>query len=199
AASMLESEPTTFAYKQTSYEPRNYANQYAYAPITLAQALAVSDNIYAVKAQYANGTEEIIKTTKQFGIHAEMDPTPSLALGTACSSLREMTNGYRMIANRGKQITPHFIHEIRSKNGKILYESRREDKQIFSQEEMYILQELMKGMFNPAQSDYLAVTGSSMLPRITQSYAGKSGTTDFDHWMIGFTPTFVTGVWVGYD
>lgn len=199
AASMLRSEPTTFFSEETPYKPTNYANQYANGPITLAQALAVSDNIYAVKTQYVVGTETVIQTAKQFGIHAQMDPTPALALGTASISLLEMTNAYGIIANRGKETTPHFIQEIRSKNGTVLYEKKVEDKQIFSQEKMYILQELMKGMFNPAQSDYLAVTGRSMLPRMTQTYAGKSGTTDFDHWMIGFTPTFVTGVWVGYD
>src|SRR5699024_10182045 len=48
-------------------------------------------------------------------------------------------------------------------------------------------------------SGYMPVTGSSLLPKLTQTYAGKSGTTDTDHWMIGFTPDIVTGVWTGYD
>src|SRR5699024_2529533 len=68
-STMLVSEPTSFKInEQTTYKPRNFNNYYANKPITLTQALALSDNIYAVKTNMYLGIEEVIKTTKAFGI-----------------------------------------------------------------------------------------------------------------------------------
>ena len=57
----------------------------------------------------------------------------------------------------------------------------------------------MTGMFDRRLNGYMEVTGSSIIDKISHEYAGKSGTTDSDSWMIGFSPEIVTGVWTGYD
>jgi membrane carboxypeptidase/penicillin-binding protein len=58
---------------------------------------------------------------------------------------------------------------------------------------------MMTGMFDPSLNDYTSVTGHSIADSLTRDYAGKSGTTSTDSWMIGFSPQLAAGVWTGYD
>src|SRR5699024_299181 len=63
----------------------------------------------------------------------------------------------------------------------------------------YILAEMMKGMFQEELNGYMRVTGASIATQLNHDFAGKSGTTDSDNWMLGFSPSLVSGVWIGYD
>src|SRR5699024_5031674 len=63
----------------------------------------------------------------------------------------------------------------------------------------FILNQLLTGMFDPNLSDYLAVTGGSISGDLTGDYAGKSGSTETDSWMIGYSPDLIAGIWTGYD
>src|SRR5699024_11629445 len=93
----------------------------------------------------------------------------------------------------------YTIEKITRPDGKVLYEHASEEEQVLDERKNYILIDLMKGMFDERLNDYMTVTGASISPMLTREYAGKSGTTDADSWMIGFSPTLVTGVWTGYD
>ena len=78
----------------------------------MAQALAVSDNIYAVKTNLFLGDDTLAKTAKQFGIKSALKDVPSLALGTSPVKPIEMVNAYSMFANGGKEVKPTFIHAL---------------------------------------------------------------------------------------
>src|SRR5699024_11964648 len=73
------------------YEPKNFNGYYANKPISLSQAIAVSDNIYAVKTNLFLKPENVVDTAKKFGIQSDLPNMPSLALGSASISLMEMT------------------------------------------------------------------------------------------------------------
>lgn len=196
----LQSKPTIFHFENgDSYRPKNSGNRYAYDSITLAKAIAVSDNIYAVKTQQAIGTDHFINTEKLFHLPTPTAKLPSLALGTQEASLLDMTRAYAMIANSGKDVIPHFVKEIKSKSGRTIYKERMVEKQILDKNHVVILKQLMNGMFNTKFSSYLPVTGTSVLPELSKDYYGKTGTTNTDNWMIGFHSNLVVGVWVGYD
>ncbi len=197
----LISEPTTFQFDENeSYKPRNYNGYYANEPVTLAQALALSDNIYAVKTHLFIGPSTLAELGETFGITSELPEVPSLALGTASISLIELVTAYSHIANYGKEITNHTIETITDARGNILYErSNNTNKQVFDENKMAVLTSLLTGMFNPALNGYMEVTGTQVADDLTHTYAGKSGSTSYDSWMIGFSPTLVTGVWVGFD
>ncbi|MDY0404528.1 transglycosylase domain-containing protein [Virgibacillus sp. 179-BFC.A HS] len=198
---MLTSKPTAFQLADgKTYEPGNYNGYYANKPITLAQALALSDNIYAVKTNLYLGVDTLPKTAKKFGFTSHMPAVASLALGTAAVSLKEMVTGYGMLANGGKEVTAHTITKIIDPYGKTVYEQDfPTGKAVLNPKKTFILTELLTGMFDTSLNGYMSVTGATIADRLTRPYAGKSGTTDSDSWMIGYSPDLVTGVWTGYD
>ncbi|WP_430790122.1 transglycosylase domain-containing protein [Virgibacillus flavescens] len=200
-ATMLMSKPTAFELADGKvYQPSNYNGYYANKPITLAQALALSDNVYAVKTNLYLGVDKLIDSARRFGIDTKLPSVPSLALGTASVTVEDMVTGYGILANGGEKIDGFTIKKIIDRNDEVVYErSKKEDKQILDKEKAFILTDLMKGMFDHSLDGYMAVTGSPVADSLTRDYAGKSGTTASDSWMIGFTPNLVTGVWTGYD
>src|SRR5699024_10789582 len=107
-STMLLSKPTSFTMKNGEvYEPKNFNGYYANKPISLSQAIAVSDNIYAVKTNLFLKPENVVDTAKKFGIQSDLPNMPSLALGSASISLMEMTDAYALIANEGKEVNSH--------------------------------------------------------------------------------------------
>ncbi|PEI90370.1 monofunctional biosynthetic peptidoglycan transglycosylase [Bacillus pseudomycoides] len=200
-ATRLKSEYTVFTLGDgvSKYKPKNYKDYYADDFVTMAQALAVSDNVYAVKTHLFLGEDSLAKTAKQFGITSSLKDVPSLALGTSPVKPIEMVGAYSMFANGGKQVRPTFIRRVVDHEGNILYDAHLESKQVLDKNNTFVMEEMMTGMFNKKLSGYASVTGQSLLPKLSRTYAGKSGSTETDSWMIGFTPQIVTGVWVGYD
>ncbi|MFY4775295.1 transglycosylase domain-containing protein [Metabacillus sp. RGM 3146] len=200
-STMMKSELTDFQYDdgKSTYEPGNYNDYYADAPITLAEAIAVSDNIYAVKTHLFLGMDALISTARKTGITSPLSRVPSLALGTSPVRLSEMVNAYGTLANGGKQIKPVYITKIEDSRGQVLYEEKPSGKKVLDSAAAFVTTELMTGMFDKKLNGYTSVTGNSIADKLTHAYAGKSGSTATDSWMIGFTPSLVTGVWTGYD
>ncbi|WP_407269235.1 transglycosylase domain-containing protein [Radiobacillus sp. PE A8.2] len=201
AITPLMSSPTNFELADgTVYQPSNYNGYYADRPITLAQALALSDNIYAVKTNLFLTPEKLVDTARQFGISGYLPAVPSLALGTASVSLQEMVTGYSMLANGGMQVEPYTVEKITDSHGNVLYEHpEKEVTQVLDPNTAFILTHLMTGIFDESLNGYMRVTGASIADQLKHTYAGKSGTTTTDNWMIGYSPDLVTGVWSGYD
>src|SRR5690625_1243772 len=99
ASTKLMSKPTIFTLENNqTYQPSNFNNYYAEAPITLAQALALSDNVYAVKTNLFLVAETLVDTARRFGISGELPAVPSLALGTASVAVDELFTGYGLLA-----------------------------------------------------------------------------------------------------
>lgn len=201
ASTKLMSKPTSFVLEDEEvYQPRNYHGYYANDSITLAQALALSDNVYAVKTNLFLGEGVLAESAQKFGISGELPTVPSLALGTASVSVKEMVRAYGMLANGGHKVDAHTITKIIDRHGKVVYEKNQQTGEaVLDQQTSFILTKLMTGMFDEKLNGYMDVTGASITDQLTRPYAGKSGTTDADSWMIGYSPTLVTGVWTGYD
>ncbi|OLO42236.1 monofunctional biosynthetic peptidoglycan transglycosylase [Alkalihalophilus pseudofirmus] len=201
AASTLLSEPTTFTFDdgRPDYSPSNFNNNYANDFVTLLHALAFSDNIFAVKTHLFLDTETLVETAAKFGIQSPLENIPSLALGTNDVGLLELTNSYSSFANGGKRVEPRFVRKVIDKNGQVVFEKQPEIEQILDPKLAFIMTNLMTGMFDRSLNDYTSVTGGSVSHLVSRPVAGKSGSTSFDSWMVGYTPQLVTGVWVGYD
>src|SRR5690625_7374412 len=98
---MLNSEPSKFTIADGNvYKPKNYNSYYAYKPISLAQAIALSDNVYAVKTNMYLKPETVVQTARQLGITGNLPNVPSLALDSDYINIDEMIT-YRKIVVTG--------------------------------------------------------------------------------------------------
>lgn len=197
----MRSELTTFRFEdhQQDYIPHNFNNLYANKEITMAQAIALSDNVYAVKTHLFLGEDTLAETAKRFGISSPMKAVPSLALGTSGVRVVEMANAYSHLANGGKKVSPVLITRVEDHRGDVIYEYKSEREEVLSPEAAFVTTHMMTGMFDRSLNSYTSVTGNSIANDMTRIYAGKSGSTNTDNWMIGFSPQLVTAVWTGYD
>ncbi|WP_342536873.1 PBP1A family penicillin-binding protein [Sporosarcina sp. FSL K6-3508] len=198
----MTAEKTIFTYDdgRSTYEPSNINGKFAGKPISLAQAIAISDNIYAVKTLEEIGYKQYTKMAQRLGIDVSFQESPAVALGTSDVTLLEMTTAYNRIASEGVQVKPQMVLSITDSTGKVVYEyEQKKPKQILSKQDAFVLTHLMTGMFDPVFSDYLSATGLSMRPKQSRPYAAKSGTTISDQYLIGFSPSLTAGIWTGFD
>lgn len=200
SSTAFTSEQTTFTFSNNStYSPKNANEIYGHMPISLAAAIAYSENIYAVKTHMFLGEDTLVNMSKRLGITAKINANPSLPLGTDEINIIEMSAAYASFANEGYKIKPHLIERVEDLNGKVLYEFKYEKEMILNQSLVYILNQLLTSTYDSDFIDYNYPTILSLAAKMSRKYAVKSGTTATDLWTIGYTPQAVTSVWVGYD
>lgn len=194
-ATLFKSEPTVFTYDdgRKTYTPNNFGSHYSHEEITLRKALAQSDNIYAVHTIMQTGPEKVIDMAHRLGIDSQMKPLPSLALGTFPVSPLQMASAFGTIANAGVRVEPTAILRVEDAKGAVLYDARPKQERVVDPAAAYVLTNLMESVFEPGG------TGYRVASQLKRPVAGKTGTTDTDAWMVGFTPELATAVWVGYD
>ena len=90
----------------------------------MTQALALSDNVYAVKTHLFLDEDTLVETAKRFGLTTDMPAIPSLALGTAGVKMIEMANAYSLFANGGQHVAPVVIKRVENHKGDIIYEHK---------------------------------------------------------------------------
>lgn len=199
-SSSFTSEKTTFTFSEgETYTPKNHNDTYANGPLSMEAAISYSDNIFAVKTHLFLGENMLVNTAKRLGITSKLSPIPSLPLGTEEISLLEMTSAYSTFASLGGKTIPHFIIKVEDSKGNILYQAHEEKEEVLNPSLTYILNQMLTSTYNQNFIDYNYPTLMSLYPKISHRYAIKSGTTDTDLWIIGFTENAVLGVWTGYD
>ena len=194
------SEKTTFSFSgNKTYTPKNYNDEYANGPISLAAAISYSDNIYAVKTHLFLGDNALTDILKRVGIDEELNTLPSLALGAEEINMMDMMAAYSSLANEGYKVTPYFISKVTDMEGNILYEYKPNLENILNKNTVYILNELLTTTYAFEFKDYNVPTCLSIAPKMTHKYAIKSGTTNTDNLIFGYNKELVVGMWTGYD
>lgn len=194
------SSETTFTFSNNkTYSPQNYGGQYGNKAISLATAISYSDNIYAVKTHMFLGEDALVDISRRLGITAELEAVPSLPLGTASINIIELASAYSAFANEGYKIEGHLISRVEDLNGNILYEKKLKKENILNKSLTFILNDLLTTTYDSSFIDYNYPTAIGIAPEIKHKLALKSGTTDTDHWSIGYNNEIITAVWVGYD
>jgi len=176
------------------YQPQNYDGKY-HGNVSYRSALANSYNIPALLVQEAVGTKELIKMARTLGVTTELPEVASLTLGAGVVRLLDMTSAYGVFANGGSRIEPTPFLKILDRDGNVIYEkTESKGQQVISPGLAYMVSDILSDVAarRPAFGNVLDVAGG-------RTAAVKTGTTnDYkDSWTIGFTPTLVTGVWVG--
>ena len=200
ASSTFTSTKTTFSLSGgKTYSPKNYNDKYAEGPISMAAAISYSDNIYAVKTHLFLGDDALPDILKRTGINKVVNNMPSLALGAEEFSLLEMMTSYSTLANEGYKVTPYFISKITDKDGKVLYEHKEEKESVLNKSNVFILNNLLTTTYAKEFIDYNYPTCYSISPKMTKTYAIKSGTTNTDNLIFGYNKDVLVGLWSGYD
>ena len=200
ASSKFKSEYTVFNINdKESYSPTNYNDKYANKDITMAAAIAFSDNIYAVKTNLFLGVDKLVKTAKQAGIKEKLQEVPSLALGTEEINIIDFATGYTAFASGGYKKDLYLIRKIEDRDGNVIYTKENKKSLVLNPNYVYILNELLANTTSSAFKDYTSATASTIASKLSRKYAIKTGTTASDYWTVGYNKDDLMIVWLGYD
>ncbi|MGI8467061.1 MAG: penicillin-binding protein 1A [Pyrinomonadaceae bacterium] len=175
-----------------SWMPHNYDGSTSSPNMPLKTALAKSINVVAVHLLDQVGIQTGAQMVRRFGITHPMDPVLPSALGATEVPLIEMVSAYSTFPNKGIRVEPHLIRKVLDRDGKVLEEWEKTTSKVISEYVAGTMVELMQGVVKPGGTATAANADG-------QPLAGKTGTVN-DHtdvWFIGYTPTYVTGVWMG--
>lgn len=174
------------------WKPNNFDNKFL-GPITMRKALVDSRNVVTVKILQEITPAYAASYAANMGITSPLMPTLSLALGSSGVTLEEMVRAYGVLANGGKKVTPYYIKKIVDRTGNVFEENTPQSEQVIDPRIAFMTSYIMR--------DVVETGTGRRVKSIGRPVGGKTGTTnDYrDAWFIGFTPSLVTGVWVGFD
>ncbi len=176
----------------TRWEPRNYSGRFE-GEMTLRHALEVSQNIVAIKLLERLGPTSVVEFAHKLGMQSNLQPNLSLALGTSEVSLLELASAYQVFAHGGIWVQPSGIIDVLDANGRSLWKPVPGSSLVCGQQTASVLTDMLTGVIQRG-------TGKAA-SRLAWPLAGKTGTTENlrDAWFVGYSPSMVASVWVGYD
>lgn len=161
-------------------------------------ALAKSVNTVAAQIMIRTGVKQAVRTVRELGLEADLPEVPSLALGVASVSLKDMLSAYATMVNGGIRTKPYYLKSISDSNGQLLAEFERPQPQKTNLNSINcrMITHMMETAVNSGTGTRIRSTY-----RINGDFAGKTGTTQnqSDGWFVGLTPNLVTGCWVGAE
>jgi penicillin-binding protein 1B len=190
-ASTVTDAPSSFAYGDQIYEPRNYKEEY-HGDVTLRYALAMSLNNATVKVAEQVGYDKVADLARTAGI-ASVKATPAMALGSYDASPLDMTGAYTSFANNGVRLSPILLRSVRNGRGDVIANYATDQRQVLDPKIAYVMTNMMEGVINNGLG-FSAVRGRGFTPPA----AGKTGSSH-DGWFAGYTSNLLCIVWVGYD
>jgi len=186
---VLSDSPVTI----DGWSPRNFTGRYK-GDMTMRQALAESINTVAVRVAAKAGYKRVVDTAKRLGLTADLDPNPSIALGTGEVTPLELTAAYAVFANGGRGVWPYGIEEIQDGDGQVLYRrSGSGPGRVVGKKHIAAMNRMLAGVVDGGTGKAAALAGRPV--------AGKTGTSQNyrDAWFVGYTADLVTGLWMGND
>lgn len=195
-ATTFSSQPTTFQVGNEEYEPHNYNDKYPYREISMINAIAMSDNIYAVKTHLFLGTATLHNALLDFGI-TQSQENPSEALGTVNMSVLELGRIYNTFASEGLYTKPTFIQKITDRKQDVLFEQSQQPKRLLDRDITLVLNQTLTATYdtNNQTTSYPTMAGYAPKPKV----GVKSGTSNWDAWTVGFNPQYTLAIWTGFD
>jgi penicillin-binding protein 1B len=190
-ASMVDDQPSTFAYGDSIYEPRNYKEEY-HGEVTARYALAMSLNNATVQLAQEVGYDKVADLAKAAGI-TSVKPTPAMALGAYDATPLEMAAAYTVFANAGTRVSPVLLNSVRNSEGDVVAELKPERRDVLDPRVAYVMTDMMQSVINNGLG-FSAVRGRGF----QAPAAGKTGSSH-DGWFAGYTSNLLCVVWVGFD
>jgi penicillin-binding protein 1A len=193
-ATIIIDSPIIFQDEEMNFKwkPKNYGKKF-YGPTRFRTALEKSRNVITIKILQDIGVDYVIDFANALGIKSNLNRDLSIALGSSGVSLLELVTAYSVFANNGNLITPCFFNQILDRDGNVVEECIPDSEKIIEKDTAYIMTNLLEGVVQHG-------TGWRV-KSLNRPTAGKTGTTNdlFDAWFVGYTPRYISGVWVGFD
>ncbi|HVG39520.1 MAG TPA: PBP1A family penicillin-binding protein, partial [Pyrinomonadaceae bacterium] len=177
-----------------NWQPHNYDGSTAGGDLPMKTALAQSKNLQAVHLLDMVGIQTGAQMVRRFGIKVPMAPYLPSALGATEVPLDQMVSAYSVFPNKGVRVEPHLIRKVVAQDGNTLEEWERVTYKVTSEYVALTMVSMMRGVVENGTATAARAVGPGI------QLAGKTGTVNdhTDGWFIGYTPTYVTGVWMGY-
>jgi penicillin-binding protein 1A len=177
---------------QGPWAPENYDHRF-WGPMLLRTALVHSRNVVTVKLMDDIGVNYVVNYARRLGIQSTLWPNLTLALGASAVTLSEMMTAYSVFANHGERSKPYLIEKVTDRYGNVLEEHQVQRESVISPQTAYLITNILQGVVEEGTGTFAK--------RLGRPAAGKTGTTNElkDAWFMGYTPSLLTGVWVGYD
>lgn len=175
------------------FTPKNFDDDYTFQPMNMRDAVAESKNVVAARWMAVVHPSSVIRTAKDMGISSPLEDSIPLALGTSAVTVLEMARAYTPLATLGWRAEPFAVRRVEDASGHVIVPEGTfgpHTRRVLDPGVAYVMTDILKSVF-----DY--GTGSSV--RIARPAAGKTGTTNQDGWLIGYTPNLLAAVWVGND
>jgi len=193
-ATVIIDSPIVFkdVERDFKWKPRNYKEKF-FGSTLFRKALEKSRNVITIKILQDIGIDYTIEYVGKLGITSKISEDLSIALGSSGVSLLELVNAYSVFANYGQLVKPIFITKIVDRDGNLIDVVMHEKKRVIEEKTAYIMTNLLEGVVKHG-------TGWRA-KALKRPVAGKTGTTNnlYDAWFMGYTPQYITGVWVGFD
>jgi len=190
-ASVVTDAPSSFAYGDQIYEPRNYKEEY-HGDVTLRYALAMSLNNATVKVAEEVGYDKVATLAKLAGI-TSVKATPAMALGSYDATPLDMAGAYTSFSNNGIRLSPLLVNSVRNAKGDVVANFSTDQREVLDPRIAYVMTNMMESVINNGLG-YTAVR----LRGFTLPAAGKTGSSH-DGWFAGYTSNLLCIIWVGYD
>lgn len=196
AATLIDDAPIEFEVgaggRYEIWAPENVDHQYR-GPVTLRRALEESINVPTVRLIQEIGVDWVIDLSHRLGIRSELQREYALALGVSEVTLLELTGAYQAFANRGIYSPPLAVRRVLGPGDLMLEEQLPTGERVLSEEVAFLVTSILEGVVERG-------TGKAA-KRIGRPVAAKTGTTQAaeDLWFLGYTPSLVAAVWLGYD
>jgi penicillin-binding protein 1A len=195
------------------WRPANYAKKF-YGPSTMRLGIEKSRNLMTVRLAQTIGMDVVAENAKRMGVVRKLPQTLAMALGAGETTLMNITRGYAMLVNGGKEIHPSFIDRIQDRNGRTVFRHDTRDcdncrsgawtnqlpprlpdsrKQLTDAGSAYQVVAMLEGVVQRGTGRRVRAVGKPL--------AGKTGTTNLerDTWFVGFAPDLAVGVFAAFD
>ena len=189
-------EQTLIDENGTPWTPRNANNKRYGEMVTLKWGLANSDNWISAYLMGKLNPYNLVRLIHSFGVRNKaIDPVVSLCLGPCEISVGEMVSAYTAFANKGIRVAPLFVTRIEDSDGNVLSTFAPQMEEVISISSAYKMLVMLRAVINEGTGGRVRRYG------IPADMGGKTGTTNdnSDAWFMGFTPSLVSGCWVGGD
>ncbi|RPG95994.1 MAG: PBP1A family penicillin-binding protein [Candidatus Pelagibacter sp. TMED165] len=196
-----------------NWKPENYGKKF-YGPSTLRKGIEYSRNLMTVRIAENLGLDKVLDLSNKLEIYDDIPELLSVSLGSAETTLMNLTSAYASFLNGGRKITPTLVNRIQDRRGKTIYKAENskcygcdkflkesdefpviklQDDQVLSKETAYQITSILEGVVRRGTGKKLRDLGVPL--------GGKTGTTNnnYDAWFIGFSSNLLVGVYVGFD